>query len=67
MSASTEPFSFPLADRLTLTVPEAAALAGIPVKIVRAAVLNADLATFTVGSTRPRVRREDLDAWVRSL
>ena len=35
----------PIKDKLTLTVPEASALAGIPYKIVNAAVKNGDLAS----------------------
>ncbi|KAA8821752.1 DNA-binding protein [Bifidobacterium vespertilionis] len=57
----------PLADRLTLTIPEAAVLSGLPVKIVRAAVLNDDLQSFTVGSMTKRVKRTDLDDWIRTL
>lgn len=30
-------------DKLTLTVPEAGALSGIPARVVRAAVLNGDM------------------------
>ncbi len=33
----------PLRDKLTLTVPEAGALSGIPARVVRAAVLNGDM------------------------
>ena len=33
----------PLKDKLTLTIPEAAALSGIPYKIMSAAVKNRDL------------------------
>lgn len=56
-----------LSEQLTLTVPEAAAVSGIPVKIVRAAALHGDLAIFTVGSTTMRVKRRDLDEWVANL
>ena len=39
----------PIKDKLTLTVPEASALAGIPYKIVNAAVKNGDLASCYAG------------------
>lgn len=63
----SEKASAPLADRLTLTVPEAAALSGIPVKVVRAAVVCDELASFTAGSTTRRIKRADLDGWVGML
>ena len=51
----------PIKDKLTLTVPEASALAGIPYKIVNAAVKNGDLASCYAGSST------DLDDWVAAL
>ena len=41
----------PLRDKLTLTVPEAGALSGIPARVVRAAVLNGDMPACYAGST----------------
>lgn len=41
----------PVEHRLALTVPEAAALCGIPEKVVRAAVVHGDLRHFEKGST----------------
>lgn len=57
----------PIKDKLTLTVPEASALAGIPYKIVNAAVKNGDLASCYAGSSTVRIRRTDLDDWVAAL
>lgn len=57
----------PLKDKLTLTVPEASALSGIPYKIVNAAVKNGNLAACYVGSSTVRIRRSDLDDWVAAL
>lgn len=45
----------PIKDKLTLTVPEASALAGIPYKIVNAAVKNGDLASCYAGRDRKSV------------
>lgn len=45
----------PIKDKLTLTVPEASALAGIPYKIVNAAVKNGDLASCYAGSSTVRI------------
>lgn len=57
----------PIKDKLTLTVPEASALAGIPYKIVNAAVKNGDLASCYAGSSTVRIRRTDLVDWVAAL
>ena len=57
----------PLRDKLTLTVPEAGALSGIPARVVRAAVLNGDMPACYAGSTTMRIRRTDLDEWVANL
>ena len=57
----------PLKDKLTLTVPEASALSGIPYKIVNAAVKNGNLAACYAGSSTVRIRRSDLDDWVAAL
>ena len=51
----------PIKDKLTLTVPEASALAGIPYKIVNAAVKKGDLASCYAGRSTVRIRRTDLD------
>lgn len=52
---------------VTLTVPEAGALSGIPARVVRAAVLNGDMPACYAGSTTMRIRRTDLDEWVANL
>ena len=52
----------PLRDTLTLTVPEAGALSGIPAR-----VLNGDMPACYAGSTTMRIRRTDLDEWVANL
>lgn len=49
----------PLRDKLTLTVPEAGALSGIPARVVRAAVLNGDMPACYAGSTTMRIRRTE--------
>lgn len=49
----------PVEHRLALTVPEAAALCGIPEKVVRAAVVHGDLRHFEKGSTTARIRRSE--------
>ena len=57
----------PLKDKLTLTIPEAAALSGIPYKIMSAAVKNRDLEACYAGSSTVRIRRSDLNDWVKTL
>lgn len=57
----------PLAERLTLTIPEAADLSGIPLRNLKAAIRDGILPVFTLGSSRLRVRRRDLDAFVAGL
>ena len=57
----------PLKDKLTLTVPEASALSGIPYKIVNAAVKHHDLEACYAGSSTVRIRRSDLNDWVATL
>lgn len=60
--------SVPLHARMTWTIAQAALVAGIPEKSVRAAVARGDLAHFTLpGSTTRRIRREDLHDWIMSL
>lgn len=65
-SMAGKPF-VPVEHRLALTVPEAAALCGIPEKVVRAAVVHGDLRHFEKGSTTARIRRTDLEDWVALL
>lgn len=62
-----DPLYVPPERRLTLTVEAAAAVAGLPVKQVRAAVDRGDLPHFTLGSTTVRIRRSDLEQWVSVL
>lgn len=53
---------------MTWTIAQAALVAGIPEKSVRAAVARGDLAHFTLpGSTTRRIRREDLHDWIMTL
>lgn len=64
---NTETLFVPIWHRPLLTADEAAALTGIPVKIVRAAVRSGDLPARYAGSSTARIRRSDLDAWVDEL
>ena len=48
-------------------MPEAEALTGVPVKIIRAQVRNGLLKARMAGSTTMRIRRADLDAWLDAL
>ncbi|MBT1161676.1 excisionase [Bifidobacterium sp. SO1] len=57
----------PIQERLTLTLPEAAWLAGLPVRELRHAADRHDLETFTLTSTTKRVRRRDLEDWLNTL
>lgn len=57
----------PLRDRLTLTVPEAAALAGVPARIIRTAIVYGNIEVCYAGSSTQRIRRADLDDWVTRL
>ncbi|MEI3464239.1 MAG: helix-turn-helix domain-containing protein [Bifidobacterium angulatum] len=57
----------PIKDKLTLTVPEASALSGIPYKIVNSAVKSGDLESCHAGSSTVRIRRSDLEDWVAAL
>lgn len=61
------PMNVPLKDRFTLNVPQAAALAGIPARVIRAAIIYADLEVCYAGSSTMRIRRKDRDDWVTSL
>lgn len=56
-----------LADRLLLTVPEAAELSGIPLRNLKAAISFGELPTCTTGSSRLYVRRTDLDEYILTL
>lgn len=62
-----QPDKVPLSERLTLTVPEASLLTGIPAKIIRAQVKNQNLQACYAGSSTIRIRRTDLDDWIRAL
>lgn len=57
----------PIENRPLLGAPEAEALTGIPVKIIRAQVRNGLLKARMAGSTTMRIRRADLDAWLDAL
>lgn len=57
----------PLRDRLLLTIPEAAALAGVPVGVMRAAVANRDIETVTVGAATRRIKRSELNDWIAAM
>lgn len=64
---SDETMSVPVERRLTLTIPAAAAVAGLPEKVVRRAVADGSLGSFTIGSTTRRIKRAELDDWIASL
>ncbi|MBI4496337.1 MAG: excisionase family DNA-binding protein [Chloroflexi bacterium] len=60
----------PLADlthKLTLSVAEAALLTGIGRHAIRDAINNGALRAVRPGKRAFRIKREDLDAWLRSL
>lgn len=57
----------PISARLLLTVPEAAALSGIPLRNLKAAIAYGTLTVCTTGSSRLYVRRTDLDDYVAGL
>jgi len=57
----------PIYHRLTLTLPQAAAVSGIPLKVITGAVLDGRLPVCYAGSSRQRIRRSDLDEYVRRL
>lgn len=62
----------PLADRLSWTIPEAAAVWGISYETLRLAVRNNDVDTFRPPSERGtpgrrHVTREEMKRWIDSL
>lgn len=56
-----------LEDRLTLTVADAAKVAGLPEKVIRREVRSGELASFTRDSATRRIKRAELDDWIRIL
>ena len=60
-------FEVPLSQRLVLTVPEAAAVAGLPPRVIRVAIASGDLCCCYAASSTVRVRRSDLEDYVQSL
>lgn len=60
-------YEVPLRDKLTLTIPEAEALSGIPAKVIRAQVKAGMLPARYASSSTPRIRRQDLDEWLLAL
>lgn len=60
-------YEVPLRDKLTLTIPEAEALSGIPAKVLRAQVKARLLPARYALSSTPRILRTDLDDWLRTL
>lgn len=57
----------PLERRLSWTVAGAARVAGLPEGVIRAAVREGRLNSFTIGSSTRRIRRADLVDWLDSL
>ena len=55
----------PIEHRPLLGVTEAEALTGIPAKIIRANIRSGRLAARMADSTTMRIRRADLDEWLR--
>lgn len=60
-------YDVPLRDKLTLTIPEAEALPGIPAKVIRAQVRACLLPARYASSSTPRILRADLDEWLEAL
>jgi excisionase family DNA binding protein len=57
-----------LSDKLLLSIPEASMLSGIPADKLRAAVKSRKLkAVQSVGRGLGKIKRSDLDAYVRKL
>ncbi|HEV7378023.1 MAG TPA: helix-turn-helix domain-containing protein [Pyrinomonadaceae bacterium] len=56
-----------LAHKLVLSLPEAAALSGVPVAHLRSAVHSKKLKTVGVGRGLGKVKRADLDLFVKKL
>lgn len=62
----------PLVDRLSWTLPEAAAVWGVSYETLRLAVRNNDIDTFRPPSERGtlgrrRITREEMKRWISSL
>lgn len=58
----------PLADKLLLSLPEAADLSGVPVAKLRAEAKSGTLKTIkSIGRGLGKVRRDDLDVYVKKL
>ena len=66
-TTTTTTTGVPLDRRLLLTVPEAAALSGIPLRNLKAAIADGLLPVCTTGSSRLYVRRADLDKYIQTL
>ena len=56
----------PIEHRPLLGVPEAAALTGLDEKVVRQAIRRGELIACYAGSSTKRIRRRDLDDWIRA-
>lgn len=57
----------PICDKTLLVIPEAAALTGVPEKVIRAQVRSGRLPVRYALSSTARIRRRDLDDWVNAL
>lgn len=66
-TTTTTTTGVPLAERLVLTVPEAAELSGIPLRNLKAALAGGTLPACTTGSSRLYIRRTDLDDYIKAL
>lgn len=66
-TTTTTTTGVPLAERLVLTVPEAAELSGIPLRNLKAALGDGTLPACTTGSSRLYIRRADLDKYILTL
>lgn len=64
---NTETLFVPIWHRPLLTADEAAALTGVPPKVIRAQIRSGDLPARYAGSSTARIRRVDLDAWMDAL
>jgi excisionase family DNA binding protein len=66
LNRQNQQLSFPLENRLTLTLEEAAGLSGFPVGTIKKVIKDGLLKSVKIGRAR-RVRREDLETWVKEL
>lgn len=64
---SKQSIDVPVWHRLAWTVPQAAAMCGIPEPVIRAAAAHGELTVFYAGSGTVRIRRRDLEAWLLTL